>query len=89
VFYANKPVDPLIRPGLRAADLNDDSLGRALDALYDAGVTEVFAHVQLEPMAHYGRRERPRAGELPPQVRWRVVGDMVEHAAALAVTLQS
>lgn len=47
------------------------------------------AHVQLEPVAHYGRRGRPRAGEAPSQVRWRVVGDVVEHAAALTAALQS
>src|SRR5262245_3839951 len=30
-FYGNKPVEVLIGAGLRAEDLNDDSLGRALD----------------------------------------------------------
>lgn len=44
-FFQNKPVDLLIRPGLTADKLNDDSLGDALDRLYDAGVTEVFAHL--------------------------------------------
>ena len=44
-FFANKPVDLLIREGLTAEDFNDDSLGRALDKLYEAGITEVFAHV--------------------------------------------
>jgi transposase len=44
-FFANKPVDLLICQGLQAGDLNDDSLGRALDRLYEAGVTEVFARV--------------------------------------------
>lgn len=53
-FFANKPVDLLIRPGLQPADLNDDSLGRALDALYDAGVTEVFVHVASHALQVYG-----------------------------------
>ena len=44
-FFSNKPVDILIRAGLTAEDMNDDSLGRALDMLYKAGVTEVFAIV--------------------------------------------
>jgi len=44
-FFDNKPVDLLIREGLRADDLNDDSLGRALDMLYKAGVTQVFSWV--------------------------------------------
>jgi len=57
-FFANKPVDLLIRPGLQPADLNDDSLGRALDALYDAGVTEVFAHVASHALQVYSIRHR-------------------------------
>lgn len=44
-FFSNKPVDLLIREGLTAEDFNDDSLGRGLDILYKAGVTEVFAHL--------------------------------------------
>jgi transposase len=44
-FFANKPVGLLIRAGLEAADLNDDSLGRALDGLYEAGLTKRFARV--------------------------------------------
>lgn len=42
-FFNNKPVDILIRDGLTAEDFNDDSLGRALDTLYQTGITEVFA----------------------------------------------
>jgi len=41
-FFENKPVDLLIREGLTADDFNDDSLGRALDMLYKAGITQVF-----------------------------------------------
>ena len=44
-FFANKPVDLLIGGGLTSQDFNDDSLGRALDKLYGAGLTEVFAKV--------------------------------------------
>lgn len=35
-FFANKPVERLIGPGLCADDLNDDVLGRCLDALFAA-----------------------------------------------------
>lgn len=41
-FFHNKPVGLLIREGLTAEDLNDDSLGRALDMLYNADITQVF-----------------------------------------------
>ena len=44
-FFANKPVDRLLRPGLTAEMLNDDSLGRALDILHEKGETEIFAQV--------------------------------------------
>lgn len=52
-FFRNKPVDVLIGPGITADMLNDDSLGDALDRLYDAGVTELFAHVAANACARY------------------------------------
>ena len=53
-FYANKPVDRLIGEGIEAADLNDDSLGRALDWLYRGGVTEIFAQVSAHALRVFG-----------------------------------
>ncbi len=44
-FYANKPVEVLIGPGITAEDLNDDCLGRALDVAYQVGVTRIFMEV--------------------------------------------
>lgn len=41
----NKPVDLLSAPSLVAEDCNDDTLGRSLDQLFGAGVTEVCAQV--------------------------------------------
>ena len=41
-FSKNKPMDILIGEGIEAEDLNDDCLGKSLDALYDYGVTELF-----------------------------------------------
>lgn len=52
-FFHNKPVDLLVREGLTAQDFNDDSLGRALDRLYEAGVTEVFAQVASHALGVY------------------------------------
>ena len=57
-YMANKPVDLLIAPGLEAEDFNDDTLGRSLDQLYEAGVTEVFAQVASRALAVYGIRHR-------------------------------
>src|SRR5256712_9212402 len=42
-FFQNKPISRLIAPGIQASHLNDDTLGRALDTLYDYGVTELYS----------------------------------------------
>jgi Transposase len=39
-FMGTKPVEILIREGLKAEDFNDDVLGRTLDKLYRAGPRE-------------------------------------------------
>ncbi len=57
-YLANKPVDLLIEPGLTAEDFNDDTLGRHLDRLFEAGVTEVFAQVAAKALRVYGIHHR-------------------------------
>lgn len=52
-YLHNKPVDLLIGSGLRAEDFNDDTLGRSLDDLYEAGVTEVFAKIASKALSAY------------------------------------
>ena len=44
-YMKNKPVDLFIGNGLKAEDFNDDTLGRALDELFQAGVTEMYAKI--------------------------------------------
>ena len=41
-FFSDKPVGLLLGPGIEAAHLNDDRLGRALDELYETGLTALF-----------------------------------------------
>jgi len=41
MFFHNKPTQRLLAPGVAAQPLHDDTLGRALDALYAYGVTEL------------------------------------------------
>jgi transposase len=53
-FLAGKPVDLLIGEGLTAEDFNDDSLGRALDRLYEVGITKIFAQVAAYAVAVMG-----------------------------------
>jgi len=43
MFFQNKPTQRLIAPGIEAQHLHDDTLGRALDMLYDYGVTELYS----------------------------------------------
>lgn len=44
-FFESKPTERLVGPGILPEHLNDDTLGRALDALYRYGVTELFRDV--------------------------------------------
>lgn len=53
-FFHNKPVDLLVGENIEAEELNDDCLGRALDALFKQGVTEVFAVVSTKALQVFG-----------------------------------
>lgn len=53
-FYQSKPIDLLIGEGIEAQDLNSDSLGKALDHLYQAGISEVFAAVCAHALRVFG-----------------------------------
>jgi transposase len=44
-FFRNKPVDRLLGGGITAEQLNDDTLGRTLDAIYAYNPTELYAQV--------------------------------------------
>jgi transposase len=44
-FFANKPVEHLLGPGITAEMLNDDCLGRSLDWLYGHDLTKLFAGI--------------------------------------------
>ena len=53
-FFDNKPLERLIGAGIEATHLNDDVLGRALDALYDVGVTPLYTLMATEACARLG-----------------------------------
>ena len=53
-FYRTRPVDVLLGEGIRAEDLHDDSLGTALDALYEYGVTELFYKLASHGLEVFG-----------------------------------
>lgn len=53
-FFVNRPVDQLIAPHIKAEDLHDYSLGTALDAIYEYGITELFSTVAASVLAANG-----------------------------------
>lgn len=53
-FFQNKPVDLLIGEAIEAEQLNSFSLGRALDKLFEAGITEVYAAVAAHALGVFG-----------------------------------
>jgi len=44
-FYKNKPVERLLGPGITAEQLNDDTLGRALDSIYEYGSESLYGQL--------------------------------------------
>ncbi len=58
-FFAHKPVERLIGPGITPEDLNDDCLGRALDWLTAHDLTALFAG-----LAHQARQRFAVAAEV-------------------------
>jgi transposase len=53
-FFQNKPTERLVGPGITAADLNDDVLGRSLDALYGYGVTPLYSLIAAQAAQRLG-----------------------------------
>ena len=53
-FYQTRPVERLIGAGVQAEDLNDTTLGRALDTLYKHGVTELYTPIAVQTVKALG-----------------------------------
>jgi transposase len=58
LFFQHKPTHRLIAPGIEAPHLNDDTLGRALDTLYDYGVTALYSLVAVTAAQRLGLTPR-------------------------------
>lgn len=52
-YMENKAVKLLTGEDLEACDFNDDTLGRALDELFQAGITELFAQIAQDAVTTY------------------------------------
>lgn len=53
-FFANKPIEHLLGPGISAEMLNDDCLGRTLDWLYEHDLTKLFAGIASRARRIFG-----------------------------------
>lgn len=53
-FFANKPVEHLLGEGITADRLNDDTLGRTLDWIYEHDPTTLFAGLALQARQRFG-----------------------------------
>ena len=47
-FHADKPLDKLIRPGIEPENINESVLGRALDQIFELGVSEVYLSLAVK-----------------------------------------
>ncbi len=61
-FYKNKPTERLLGKGIKAKHLNDDALGKALDKLYDFGVSELYSHIGSQAAKRLGIK--PKQGHM-------------------------
>lgn len=53
-FFVGKATEHLLGEGVRPEHLNDDRLGRVLDKLHKAGLSQVFLKVALEACKKFG-----------------------------------
>jgi transposase len=53
-YFESKPLDRLLGEGISADDINDDALGRCLDALYDKGVSSLYQGIGERVVNHLG-----------------------------------
>ncbi|MCW7551620.1 IS1634 family transposase [Endozoicomonas gorgoniicola] len=51
-FFSNKPLDKLIREGIEPEHINDKVLGRALDELFELGVSKVYFELAIKVATH-------------------------------------
>ena len=52
-FYGDKDVEKFFGPGIQAKHFNNDTLGRILDAFYEANPKEIFTSIALKSIGTY------------------------------------
>ena len=53
-FFKDKPVERLLGEGIKAENLNDDTLGRAMDSIYDCGASNFYAQLAAHSVKRLG-----------------------------------
>ena len=53
-FFKDKPVERLLGPGITAERLNDDTLGRALDSIYEYGPQQLYSQLAGQAVTRLG-----------------------------------
>ena len=53
-FFKDKPVERLLGAGVAAEHLNDDALGRALDAIYAYGPEALYGQLAAQAVKRLG-----------------------------------
>lgn len=56
-FFQGKATEQLLGKGIKAENLNDDRLGKALDKLYEGGLSEIFMAVSLKAVEKFGVKQ--------------------------------
>ena len=51
-YFSDKPLERLIAPGIKPEHINDDALGRCLDALYEHGVSSRYQNIGEAVVQH-------------------------------------
>jgi len=53
-FFKDKPLETLFYQTIRAEQINDDALGRTLDAIYNYGVSELYEKIAYKAISNLG-----------------------------------
>jgi len=53
-FFKGKATEQLLGAGIKPDQLNDDRLGKALDKLYEKGLSDLFLKISLQAAQRFG-----------------------------------
>jgi transposase len=53
-FFKDKPIERLLGEGIKAEHLNDDTIGRAMDSVFDCGTSNFYAQLAAQSVNRLG-----------------------------------